>query len=120
MTLFEYNPKWPELAGGLVKVLELSEQPVPDELRKIASEVEQGWRKIQSRPGKKSNKWKNNEWSDNKGWGDNKEWSDSGGGKKGTSSSEDWGAVQKGFMMAVEMFGGMAGGTSGKAAKQWW
>merc|ERR1711972_187207 len=49
LTLFEYNQKWPELAEGLIKVLEDSEQPVPDELRQIAAEVESGQRTIVER-----------------------------------------------------------------------
>merc|ERR1719442_241303 len=40
LTLFEYNQKWPELAGGLAKVLEDSGQHVPEELAQIAAEVE--------------------------------------------------------------------------------
>merc|ERR1712176_1331395 len=44
LTLFEYNKKWPELAGGLVKVLEDSGQEVPEDLRQIAKEVEDGER----------------------------------------------------------------------------
>lgn len=44
LTLYEYLPKRPHLAGGLVKVLEDSECEVPDELRQIAIEVEAGQR----------------------------------------------------------------------------
>jgi len=49
LTLFEYNQKWPELAGGLAKVLEESGQPVPEELARIAQEVQQGGRKVVER-----------------------------------------------------------------------
>lgn len=49
LTLFEYNKKWPELAAGLVKVLEDSEQEVPDALRQIAEEVESGERETKDR-----------------------------------------------------------------------
>lgn len=44
LTLFEYNAKYPELAAGLVKVLEDSEQEPPEELRRIADEVASGAR----------------------------------------------------------------------------
>lgn len=49
LTLFEYNKKWPELAEGLVKVLERSGQEVPDGLRKIAEEVAKGTRDVVDR-----------------------------------------------------------------------
>merc|ERR1711953_1505313 len=49
LTLFEYNSKWPELAEGLIKVLENSHQEVPDDLRKIAEEVATGERKVVDR-----------------------------------------------------------------------
>jgi superfamily II DNA/RNA helicase len=49
LTLFEYNKKWPELASGLVKVLEDSEQEVPEDLRQIAQEVETGERETVDR-----------------------------------------------------------------------
>lgn len=49
LTLFEYNKKWPELAGGLIKVLEDSEQEVPEDLRQIAREVENGERDVVDR-----------------------------------------------------------------------
>lgn len=39
LTLFEFDKKWPKICEGLVKVLETSEQEVPDELRHIADEV---------------------------------------------------------------------------------
>merc|ERR1712083_154633 len=49
LTLFEYNKKWPELAGLLVKVLEDSGQVPPLQLRKIAEEVENGDRDVVDR-----------------------------------------------------------------------
>lgn len=49
LTLFEYNKKWPELAEGLVKVLERSGQEVPDDLRNIAEEVAKGERETVDR-----------------------------------------------------------------------
>merc|ERR1712048_1298816 len=49
LTLFEYNKKWPELAGLLVKVLEDSRQQVPADLRQIAREVENGERDVVDR-----------------------------------------------------------------------
>jgi len=36
LTFFEFDPKWPEIAEGLVQVLEQSGQEVPDDLREIA------------------------------------------------------------------------------------
>merc|ERR1711920_360163 len=44
LTLFEYQPTRPDLAAGLLQVLEESQQPVPPGLRKIAEEVANGWR----------------------------------------------------------------------------
>merc|ERR1712194_425365 len=49
LTLFEYNRKWPELAGGLVQVLEDSGQEVPPDLRRIAMEVANGTRQTVDR-----------------------------------------------------------------------
>jgi len=49
LTLFEYNKKWPELARGLVKVLEDSQQVVPPDLVQIAEEVESGQREVVDR-----------------------------------------------------------------------
>jgi len=49
LTLFEYNKKYPELAAGLVKVLEDSGQEPPAELRLIAEEVANGERDIVDR-----------------------------------------------------------------------
>merc|ERR1712151_571175 len=46
VTLFEYNPKWPHLAEGLIKVLVSSGQIVPDELWAVAWEVQGGQRKV--------------------------------------------------------------------------
>jgi len=46
LVFFEYNWKDPELAGQLIEVLESSEQPVPEKLRQIAREVQQGKRKV--------------------------------------------------------------------------
>mmetsp|Transcript_110002 Transcript_110002/g.284262 ORF Transcript_110002/g.284262 Transcript_110002/m.284262 type:complete len:497 (+) Transcript_110002:1137-2627(+) len=87
LTLFEYNQKWPELAGGLVKVLDDSGQLVPDELRVIAKEVEEGERKIVGRKGKKAkygsewsgdswngSDWKNDKWENNVDWKGGSSW----------------------------------------------
>jgi len=49
LTLFEYNKKWPELAGLLVKVLDSSGQEAPEDLRRIADEVEAGERQMVDR-----------------------------------------------------------------------
>merc|ERR1712048_1169792 len=49
LTLFEYNKRWPELAAGLIKVLQDSGQEVPSELERIAEEVECGERAIVDR-----------------------------------------------------------------------
>lgn len=46
LTLFEYDPRWPHLAEGLIKVLERSNQDIPDELRNIAEEVRDGTREM--------------------------------------------------------------------------
>jgi superfamily II DNA/RNA helicase len=69
LTLFEYNRKWPELAGALIKVLEDSKQAVPEDLRRIAEEVKNGERDIVDKDGvvhKKINKTTlNSAWCDN-------------------------------------------------------
>ncbi|CAK0892399.1 unnamed protein product [Prorocentrum cordatum] len=64
LTLFEYNPKWPELAGGLAKVLEDAGQHVPPELAQIAAEVASGERATRERApgGGKKPKWKSGDW----------------------------------------------------------
>lgn len=49
LTLFEYNQKWPELAGLLCKVLEDSGQEPPTDLKRIAQEVENGERDVVDR-----------------------------------------------------------------------
>merc|ERR1712048_591735 len=61
MTFFEYDPKWPHLAEGLIKVLETSNQEVPFELRTIAEEVQEKKREVKSmKAGSK--------WGANSGW----------------------------------------------------
>jgi len=52
LTLFEYDPRWPYLAEGLVKVMEQSSQDVPDELRAIAADVHAGKRETQKQKGR--------------------------------------------------------------------
>merc|ERR1719183_1146019 len=42
LTLFEYDPRWPYLAEGLIKVMEQSNQDIPDDLRQIAQDVKSG------------------------------------------------------------------------------
>merc|ERR1711957_297613 len=51
LTFFEYEPRWPHLAEGLIKVMEASNQDVPDELRQIASDVEDGSRQTKKMKG---------------------------------------------------------------------
>jgi len=65
LTLFEYNQKWPELAGGLAKVLEDSGQHVPEELAQIAVEVENGERVTRERVpgGNRKHKRNHDDWS---------------------------------------------------------
>jgi superfamily II DNA/RNA helicase len=52
LTLFEYDPRWPHLAEGLIKVMEQSNQEVPEELRTIAEEVKEGKRATKAMKGK--------------------------------------------------------------------
>jgi len=42
LTFFEYDRKWPQLAGELLEVLQASEQDVPEDLTWIAQEVAAG------------------------------------------------------------------------------
>ena len=42
MVYFEYYHKEPQIAGELCQILEASGQVVPDDLRRIAREVEEG------------------------------------------------------------------------------
>jgi ATP-dependent RNA helicase DDX5/DBP2 len=44
LVFFEFSDKYPDWAKGLIEVLEKSEQPVPDDLRKIAADVAAGKR----------------------------------------------------------------------------
>lgn len=44
LAFFEYFPRYPEIAGDLIQILEDSGQAVPDELRSIAQEVLTGKR----------------------------------------------------------------------------
>mmetsp|Transcript_29872 Transcript_29872/g.93360 ORF Transcript_29872/g.93360 Transcript_29872/m.93360 type:complete len:649 (+) Transcript_29872:88-2034(+) len=89
LTLFEYNQKWPELAGGLVQVLAEAGQRVPPELKTIADEVAAGERRIVERgEWKKRKLWKEDgaSWQEGgaKGWGGGDgAWSDSNWGSKG-------------------------------------
>lgn len=46
LTFYEYDAKYSEMAGDLVKVLEESNQVVPPELQKIADEVKSGVRAV--------------------------------------------------------------------------
>merc|ERR1712151_745047 len=43
LTFFEYDKKWPHIAGGLIQVLEEAGQAVPKALRKIADDAAKGW-----------------------------------------------------------------------------
>lgn len=60
LTLFEYNHKWPEIAGGLIQVLIESGSVVPHELQMIADQVASGTRQVSERGfgGGKKRKWK--------------------------------------------------------------
>lgn len=44
LTFFEYDRKWPLIAGQLLEVLEQSGQEAPEDLVRIAQEVESGQR----------------------------------------------------------------------------
>merc|ERR1711972_951249 len=46
LVFFEYDPKYSEMAGELIKVLEESNQVVPPELQRIAEEVKSGVRAV--------------------------------------------------------------------------
>merc|ERR1711976_27479 len=46
LTLFEYDPGWPDMAEKYVRFLSASFQPVPPELRSISQEVHAGMREI--------------------------------------------------------------------------
>lgn len=46
LTFYEYDPKYSEMAGDLIKVLEESNQVVPPELQRIADEVKSGVRAV--------------------------------------------------------------------------
>jgi len=52
LTLFEYEPRWPHLAEGLIKCMEQSNQEVPDELRAIAEDVAAGNRETKQMKGR--------------------------------------------------------------------
>jgi len=52
LSFFEYDHKFPEMAGELAAVLQSAGQVVPPELQKIADEVASGVRS------KKKQKWK--------------------------------------------------------------
>merc|ERR1712232_1503365 len=61
LPLFEYNPKWPHLAEGLVSCLENAGQEVPEDLQRIADEVAEGAREVKAmKAGSK--------WGANSGW----------------------------------------------------
>jgi len=79
LTLFEYNHKWPDLAGGLVQVLSEAGQEVPPELQTIADQVASGERKMTpfegGGGGGKKRKWKDS-WNDDSGGWDG--WNDTG------------------------------------------
>lgn len=52
MTLFEYDPKWPHLAEGLIKCMEQSNQDIPEELRQVAEDVKNGSREMKAAKGR--------------------------------------------------------------------
>lgn len=53
LTFYEYDPKYSEMAGDLIKVLEESNQVVPPELQQIADEVKSGVRAVKHQKTKK-------------------------------------------------------------------
>jgi len=80
LVFFEYYWKMPEIAGQLVKVLEESEQPVPQALLAIVKQVDAGERKgtkaKQSNrewAGRASTNWKEGRWNGSEGDG-SKDW----------------------------------------------
>lgn len=91
LTLFEYNQKWPELAGGLVQVLTDSDQEVPPGLQVIADEVASGERVIVERvegacrEKNQKRKWNQADWNEN-GAG----WSEGGAQWGNTSNFGSW------------------------------
>merc|ERR1711976_754182 len=52
LTLFEYDPRWPHLAEGLMRTMDDSSQEVPDELRQIVEDVKNGNRQVQKLKGR--------------------------------------------------------------------
>jgi len=52
LTLFEYDPRWPHLAEGLIKVMEAAGSEVPEELHAIAADVAAGNRETKSFKGR--------------------------------------------------------------------
>jgi len=67
MVYFEYYHKEPQIAGELCQILEASGQVVPDDLRRIAREVEEGKRPVFQY----KQKWKS--WDRKDRWNDNKD-----------------------------------------------
>lgn len=52
LTLFEYDPRWPHLAEGLIKAMEQSGCEVPDDLRALADDVNAGNREKKAMKGR--------------------------------------------------------------------
>jgi len=88
LVFFEYHWKFPALAAELILVLETANQPVPQDLRRIADEVTAGKRKT------------TNDKADEWGWWKNKynyktSWGGGGGGGGGGWKQNSWNITDK-------------------------
>lgn len=70
LTFFEFDPKWPKIAGELAKVLEQAGQEVPEELQRVVDGVADGTLQSWDRSG--ANKW--GKQSHESSWGKKEEW----------------------------------------------
>jgi len=91
LVFFEYYDKHPTLAAELIDVLLASDQPVPQELRQIAADVEAGRRKVASWSSTRSS-WHSNGWDGkDKGWS---KW-DNGSTRQPERQGEKWSGAVK-------------------------
>merc|ERR1712130_842727 len=71
LVLFEYWDKEPEIASELIEVLNASQQPVPEELRRVAAEVASGkrgnWQNSQSKWNQWDSRASSNGWNSGTG-----------------------------------------------------
>lgn len=71
LTFFEFDPRWPNIAGELATVLEQAGQEVPEELRRIVDGVADGTLQTWERNGE--NKWGKKD-QDADQWGKKEKW----------------------------------------------